>query len=190
MELKLRKARKLETLVNSYCAVDSKFCSVDILASTPDEEATDILLSSKKALQEQNENVLKLIEVKYSIRRKIEQANESIGISVLMNKRETIKNKISYYESLTNLDTCENKELLDLLASKRAALDKGGMFSGKVNVTASTLSKLEKEALEVQMEQLQRQLEDVEEELLQKNVGGKITLSAEEVEVLKLNGLV
>lgn len=191
MQLNLRKARKLESLIGSSVGVDTKFTSLSILASTNDEEASNLLISTKKALQEQNVNILKLIEVQYSLRRKIEQANEAVNIHELMNKREMLKKQIEYVNSLTEIDTCEDKEMLDLLAAKRNVLVKGeNIYGGGVSVKVSTLSVLEQEALEAQSRALSKQLEDVEEELLQKNVGAKLTLSAAEVEVLKSNGLV
>lgn len=191
LQINLRKARKLESFISSACGVDSKFTNLSVLASTNDEEATNQLVSAKAALQEQNKNVLDLIKVNFSIRRKIEQANEAIGIHEKMNQRELLKKQISYLESLTESDTCEVKEMLDLLAAKRAVLAKGdNSFYGKVNVSVSVIDKQAQEALESQVNSLRKQLDDVEEELLQKNVGGKITLTAEEVEVLKSNGLV
>lgn len=191
MQINLRKARKLESLIASHTGIDTKFTSISVLASTNDEEATNLLVSAKAALQEQNQNILKLIEVHYSIRRKIELANEAVGINAKINEREVLKKKIAYLEQLAEMSTCETKEMLDLLSAKRAVLAKGdNSFYGKVSVEISTMTAQEQEALEAQAASLKKQLEDVEEELLQKNVGAKITLSADEVAVLRLNAQV
>lgn len=191
MEINLRKARKLEAKINQAATKQSALeFSLSILASSTDEEAINELTSAKSRLQEQIQNSLKLTEVRYSIRRKIEQANEDVGINQLMNRREEIQSKLAYYNTIEGLDTCSQREMLDLLSAKRKSLEKGtDNFYGKVNVTVQTLSEEEKNALTGQAVSLRRELEDIEEQLIQKNVGAKVTLSEDEVALLQSNGL-
>lgn len=191
MEINLRKARKLEAKINQAATKQSALeFSLSILASSTDEEAAKKLTSAKSRLQEQIQNSLKLTEVRYSIRRKIEQANEDVGINQLMNRREEIQSKLAFYNTIEGLDTCSQREMLDLLSAKRKSLEKGtDNFYGKVNVTVQTLSEEEKNALTGQAVSLRRELEDIEEQLIQKNVGAKVTLSEDEVALLQSNGL-
>lgn len=191
MEINLRKARKLESKINSVAAKQAALeFNLSILASSSDEEALNELTAAKARLTEQIQNSLSLTGVRYSIRRKIEQANEAVGVNQLMNLREQIQSKLAYYNTIEGLDTCSTREMLDLLAAKRKSLEKGSdNFYGKVNVSVQTLSKEEKEALESQAVGLRRELEEIEEQLIQKNVGAKITLSEDEVALLQSNGL-
>lgn len=191
MEINLRKARKLEAKINQVAAKQAALeFNLSILASSTDEEAVNELTSAKSRLQEQIQNSLKLTEVRYSIRRKIEQTNEGVGVNQLMNRREEIQSKLAYYNTIEGLDTCSQREMLDLLSAKRKNLEKGtDSFYGKVNVTVQTLSEEEKNALTGQAVSLRRELEDIEEQLIQKNVGAKVTLSEDEVALLQSNGL-
>lgn len=191
MEINLRKARKLEAKINQAATKQSALeFSLSILASSTDEEAINELTSAKSRLQEQIQNILKLTEVRYSIRRKIEKANEGVGINQLMNRREEIQSKLAFYNTIEGMDTCSQREMLDLLSAKRNNLEKGtDSFYGKVDVTVQTLSEEEKNALTGQAVSLRRELEDIEEQLIQKNVGAKVTLSEDEVALLQSNGL-
>ena len=189
MEINLRKARKLEAKIQKAITGNNTELTVEVLASSTDAQAIDEVASAKARLQDQAQNSLKLLETRFSIRRKIEQANEAVGINLLMNQRESINAKLAFYGILSGLDTCSQQEMLDLLAAKRKHLEKGDSFYGKVNVPVSVVSKTEKEALLAQRDQLLKDLEDVEENLIQKNVGAKVTLSADEVSLLQTNGL-
>lgn len=191
METNLRKARKLEAKIPHAIAKHSGTESLEVLASTSSEEALNELASARSKLQEQLSNNLQLVEARYSIRRKIEQANEATGINQLINAREAINTKIAYLGILEGLTVASERELLDKLAHKVKQLDKGEHSYGAstVSVSSGIISKLEKEALLSQVDSLKKELEDIEEQLVQKNVGVKITLSAGEVELLQANGL-
>jgi hypothetical protein len=190
MEINLRKARKLESKVKAKVVTPELEFTLALLASSTDEEALNELAATKARLSEQFQNTLALTGVRYSIRRKIEQANETVGINQLMNLREQVQAKLANYNTIKGLDTCSTREMLDLLAAKRKSLEKGSdNFYGKVNVSVNTLSKEEKEALESQAVGLRRELEEIEEQLIQKNVGAKITLGEDEVALLQSNGL-
>jgi len=190
MEINLRKARKLEAKIGQTAKQAAMEFNLSILASSTDEEAINELAAAKVRLSEQIQNSLALTSVRYSIRRKIEQANEGVGVNQLMNLREQIQSKLAYYNIIEGLDTCSQREMLDLLSAKRKSLEKGSeSFYGKVNVSVQTLSKEEKEALTGQAVGLRRELEEIEEQLIQKNVGAKITLSEDEVALLRSNGL-
>jgi hypothetical protein len=191
MEINLRKARKLEAKINQVAAKQAAMeFNLSILASSTDEEAIGELTAAKARLTEQIQNSLSLTSVRYSIRRKIEQANEGVGVNQLMNLREQIQSKLAYYNTIEGLDTCSQREMLDLLSAKRKALEKGNdNFYGKVNISIQTLSEEEKNALTSQAVGLRRELEEIEEQLIQKNVGAKITLSEDEVALLQSNGL-
>lgn len=191
MEINLRKARKIEAKISQVAAKQAALeFNLSILASSTDEEAVNELVSAKARLTEQIQNSLTLTEARYSIRRKIEQANEGVGINELMNRREQIQSKLAYYNTIEGLETCSQREMLDLLSAKRKAIEKGNdNFYGKVHISVQTLSDDEKSALSGQAVNLRRELEDIEEQLIQKNVGAKITLSAEEVALLQSNGL-
>lgn len=189
MEINLRKARKLESKISNLSSKMDLELSLSILASSSDEEALTDLAAAKARLSEQIQNVLKLVEVRYSIRSKIEQTNAAVGVSQLMNLREQVQAKLACYNTINDAATCSQREALDLLAAKRKNLEKGDGMFGKVNVSIMILAKEEKEALTSQAVALRRELEDIEEQLIQKNVGAKITLSEDEVALLQSNGL-
>lgn len=191
MEINLRKARKLEAKVPHAIAKHSGTESLEVLASTSSEEALNELMAARLKLQEQLTNNVQLIEVRYSIRRKIEQANEATGINQLINARESINTKIAYLGILEGLTVSSERELQDKLEHKRKKLEKGEHSYGAdtVSVSSGIISKLEKEALLSQVDVLKKELENIEESLVQKNVGVKITLGANEVALLEANGL-
>ena len=191
MEINLRKARKLEAKVPHAVAKQSGLETLEVLASTSSDEAVNELVAARAKLQEQLSNNMQLLEVRYSIRRKIEQANEAVGINALINKREEISTKLVYLGTLEGLTVSSERELLDKLDHKRKKLEKGEHSYGAdtVSITSGIISKLEKEALLSQTDSLKKELENIEEELVQKNVGVKISLSASEVALLQANGL-
>jgi hypothetical protein len=191
MEINLRKARKLEGKIPAAIVKESGTELLEVLASTPPEMALSDLAQARLRLQEQLSNNIQLVEARFSIRRKIEQTNESVGINNLVNAREVLNTKIAYLNLLQGLQVCSDRELLDKLEHKRKVLDKGesSYHSDGVTITSGIISKTEKEALLSQIDVLKKQLEDIEEELVQKNVGVKITLSANEVTLLQSNGL-
>ena len=192
MDLNLRKARKLESKIQKHLAAAQLKGSVDVRIKGTLESALDEVSKGGKKLSEDLTNLLKLNEIRFDIRNQIANANQGVGINALMTQREMLKAKSEVLTKLMSVEIAPSKEQLgDLLEGKQKQLDKGGDSYGRLLVTVDVpvVGETERATINDQISSTIKELEDVEDQLAQKNLGAKISLSADAATLLKSQGL-
>lgn len=195
MQLNLRKARKLEAKIAKLIETTELQTEVGIRAkATLDEAKTRRQEASEKLVSDLN-GLVKLNELRYSIRSQIANANQGVGINALMTQREQLKSKVKILQKLAAAQTAVSvEELQDVLETTAKALDKGDTrgYGLRTDVKVSTSAVLESSRTTINSEIVStiKGLEDVEDELAQKNLGAKVNLSDEQVALLKEKSLI
>lgn len=193
MELNLRKARKLEEKISKKVSEEQLKTSVSVRTKSTVQEIIDSYENTSSELNLQVFNLMQLNSSRFEIRSLIGQVNESSKINSLMNERESIKNNQLLLSKLLSSSSSSIDELLDLAKSNSKALDSGEtpIYSGLKNVTTScsVVTKITLEKFKTMLNSLTKRLEEIEEELIQKNVSTKITIGEDMVKLLKDNSL-
>ncbi len=191
MKLNLRKARKLETKISNHLqGLDLKLTTPVRIKGSP-EDATNAVLTAGQRLVLDLEQATQLNNLRYAIRLSIAQVNEASGINTLMNQREQLKAQAALLIKLQNPTLAPSStELADILAANSANLDKGNHY-GQVQVTTevSVVSELVRKSLNDNIAITLKGLEDIEDQLAQKNLGAGFELSEDGVKLLQSVGL-
>lgn len=191
MELNLRKARKLETKIRGVIDAADLRPSTKVRALATPEERSKALEHARADFLGANLLLTRLIKARFSIRRAIAKANADTGINDLMGKREEVQSLLAKNQS--GVEVLDMKEAEDMASARRSALEGGGQrgYGGESSVTlALPVATAEDVASFKRTESdLKKQLENIEDELSQKNVGVKITLDSETASLLQTVGL-
>lgn len=187
MELNLRKARKLESKIATYVAAMSLASAVKIRVLSSKEERSDAIATARKELFEQIEKRNALIQIRFEIRKAIGDANQAVGINTLINRREETQNLL---QNVATLEAVDYQEIDDTVLSRKASVETGSSnrYDG-TSFTANVATKGDLDRLSNYRTELTKELEDLEDQLAQKNLGTKITLSEEVVSLLRPVGL-
>ena len=193
MELNLRKSRKLEQKIGRYLDKKTLKLTVTVRAKSELTDAVTALnLASDKLLSDLNVNIA-LNDLRSVIRASIGQVNSSTGVNDLMAQREGFKNRIALLEITKDANTApDQSELQDLLIAKVKNMEVGNTnrFSDPgVTVEVNTMTSIVKNNIEVLINETTKQLESLEDQLAQKNLGTTITLTDEQVNLLQVVGL-
>jgi hypothetical protein len=190
MELNLRKARKLEAKILSYVNAMQLESSVRVRVLATEEERNKTLASSREKYLSDVNTRSALVITRFMIRQQIAESNHSVGINALINKREELQALLSV--SIDGVDTLDQLEANDLAAAKKSHLEKGENRFSEASVTFP-LPVVLKDDLSVFKNTdslIKKRLEDIEDQLSQKNLGAKIKLSEDTVSLLQSVGLV
>lgn len=194
MELNLRKARKLEGKIAKHIEAATLKGEVQVRVKGGLLAAKDQLLEAGSTLLIDLENLRKLNEARFDIRQNIAVANEDVGVTALMTVREKLKAKSQLLMKLMSVEVAPPNEVVsDLLETKAKELDSGnGRGYGRTEVTVgvSVVSEPVRVAINEEIKSTVKELEDVEDQLAQRNLGSGITLSEETVVLLKANALI
>lgn len=195
MQLNLRKARKLEAKIAKHITDAELQTEVGIRAKSTLNDALDARSVAAQKLVDKVSELVKLNEVRYSIRSQIANANEGVGINALMTQREQLKSKATILQKLKDATLAvSTEELQDVLETTSKALDKGDTrgygLRTDVKVNTSVILETSRNAINGEITTTIKGLEDVEDELAQKNLGAKVTLSDEQVTLLKASAIV
>jgi len=195
MQLNLRKARKLEAKIAKHIDAANLDTEVSIRAKSSLLEATAKRQEAAVKLVKDLNSLVQLNEVRYSIRSQIANANQGVGINALMTQREQLKAKSQILLKLhAATPAVSTEELQDVLETTAKALDKGETRGyGRqtdVKVNTSALLETSKATINDEIAATIKGLEDVEDELAQKNLGAKVNLSEEQVALLKASALI
>lgn len=195
MQLNLRKARKLEAKIAKHIETVNLNTEVAIRAKSSLIEATNKRQEASVKLVSDLNNLVQLNELRYSIRSQIANANQGVGINALMTQREQLKSKVKILSKLATAEMAvSTEELQDVLETTAKALEKGDTrgYGRITDVKVNTSAVLEhsRQAINTEIQATVKGLEDVEDELAQKNLGAKVTLSEEQVALLKASALI
>ncbi|CAM6004809.1 unnamed protein product [Sphagnum balticum] len=190
MELNLRKARKLEAKIAAYLTKDEVKSTATVRIQAGKVERETALLEARTRLTEQVNTRQALTRARFSIRKAIADANHAVGIDSLMNEREEVTTQLALSTAaLTPLDSAAAE---DLIQAKRARLEKGDSNrygDDGVTVDFSVADARDIATWKANDVAAKRRLEDLEDQLSQKNLGAKITLPSETAKLLGSVGL-
>lgn len=195
MQLNLRKARKLEAKIAKHIETTELQTEVGVRAKASLADALATRAAASTKLVSDLEALNQLNELRYSIRNQIANANQGVGINALMTQREQLKSKVKILQKLATAQVAvSEEELQDVLETTAKALEKGDTrgYGMRTDVKVNTSSVLEesRKAINAQIQATIKGLEDVEDELAQKNLGAKVNLSDEQVALLKASALI
>lgn len=188
MKLNLRKARKLETKIANHLNTQHIQTNVKVLANESFDSVQKKVGDAQSKVLQTIETNRKLTQTRYSIRNRIDEQNQKVGINSLMNQREQVQHELKVLNNVSKEARFSMDEVILTMTSKKAALDKGERHID-VNVNVDVVSEKLAAAVKEQTKSLRNQLEDIEEQLTQKNAGAEVTLTSEEVELLKVSDL-
>lgn len=194
MELSLKNARKLESSIKTLCqsGVDST-SKVRVKEKWP--EIVKELKSAKKEVLGKKADMLKLVELQYSIRRSIEVMNETKKLNETMNKKAKLAAEIQLLQTLSTRDVHSSEELKDMIEHQKASLSKETSSIGRYseNAVVKTVSVLDKETVDSVKKEViakQKEIKKLEDMLSDLNHSVKISLSKENVSLLEKYNLV
>ncbi len=194
MDLNLRKARKLESKIGKYINDAELKTDVNLRAKSSILDATSKRQEGAVQLTKDLADLDALNNVRYSLRNQIAAANQGVGINALMTKREQLKSKAGILTKLASASKAvSTEELQDILETTAKSLEKGesrGYGRTEVTVNTSVILETTREAINTEITSTVKALEDVEDELAQKNLGAKVTLSAQDVALLTAKNLI
>jgi hypothetical protein len=190
MNLSLKNARKLESAIKTLCqsGVDT---TTKVRVKEKWTEIVKELKAGKKEVLVKKEDMLKLVELQYSIRRAIEMANEEKKLNEHMNKKAKLAAEITVLQNLATSDVHSPDELKDMIEHQKASLSKDtSSVYGRSSDSAVTkkVSVMDKETVEkVQKEVIakQKEMKKIEDMLSDLNHSVKITLSKDYVSLLE-----
>jgi hypothetical protein len=190
MELNLRKARKLEAKILTYINAMKPNSSVRVRVLATEEERNGVLAKGREKYLSDVNTRSGLLVTRFMIRQQIAEANHSTGINALINRREELQSLLAL--SIDDVDTLDQLEANDLAAAKKSHLEKGESRFSEASVTFSLPVALKEDvsAFKNTDSLIKKRLEDIEDQLSQKNLGAKIKLSEETVSLLQSVGLV
>ncbi len=192
MDLNLRKARKLESKIEKHLAAAQLKGTVDVRIKSTLADASEQVHQGSLKLTRDLEDLLSLNTVRFDIRNQIANANQGVGINALMTQREMLKAKSEVLTKLSSVELAPAEaQLGDLLEGKQKQLEKGGDSYGRLLVTVDVgvVGEAERKVINDEITETVKALEDIEDQLAQKNLGAKITLGADAVTLLKSQGL-
>lgn len=190
MELNLRKARKLEQKIQAYVEKMQLKSSINVRVMADAASRQETLQQGRIEFLSDGQRQKELIQTRFAIRQLIGQINEGIGINSLMNKREELQELLKRVSS--GVDVLNLAEVEDDVAASKVQIEQGKESYGRRGtvVAAPVSTKEDLELFKNEEAEIKRQLEDVEDQLSQKNLGAKLTLSDDAVALLKSCGLI
>lgn len=187
LKLNLKKARKLEAKINKYVEQQARISSEvslpaslalgEILSKT--ENAAETFLSNMRQLE-------KLILLRSSIRMSIAEKNEIAGINYKISLRAGLCSMIeNVFSPLSKVTPRPEIGILEAeLADAKKVSENPNRF-GMSRITVNLFNKEKVEEFKNNLYEAQKRLENLDDEISSLNLGSHITLTAEEVDLLK-----
>lgn len=196
MELNLRKARKLESKISKLIVNERTSLNPDKLVRINADVQTEVLpelLQARSEFLNKVSNINSLIDARFLIRRLIGESNESSGINSKINNKVILEHKLSTLNTINLVNILDTKLLEDESSVLRTSLSNGnGNRFGRIetNFSANFLSDKDSEAFKNNKSELVKNIESIEDDLLELNYSTKIKLDLNLVTLLQTNSLV
>ncbi len=195
MELNLRKARKLESKISRLIVEERNSLNPDKLVRINADVQTEVLPALVQAREDflgKVSNINQLVDARFSIRRMIGESNENSGINLNINNKVVLEHKLSTVNAISLDKLLDSKELEDESSILRSALANGGDRFGRVqtNFNANFLHTKDEERFKEDRSELIKNIEGIEDKLLELNYSTKIKLDNDIITLLKTNSLV
>lgn len=189
MELSLRKARKLEAKILEHVNSMQTNSSVKVRVMAESAERDQAIFQGRMKFLMDFEAQKKLLVARFHIRQLIAEANHNVGINALINRRDTCQALLG--KSNGGLEPLNVAELNDLVASKAARLESTTMqYDSAVTLNVTVATKEDVESFRKEDSFLRKEIEKIEDELSQKNMGAKIKLNDDIVASLQAAELI
>lgn len=186
MELTLRAARKLEQQIQNY--LDSSDVEVYKTVRVLDEikKIKTSMTKAKKELQTKISERDNLLQLRFLIRSAISETNEKAGINSAMVTREYLLKKMKVFQGLSQTVRTESWDVIqDEMTYAKNAMEKGTASRPQATMTLAIFESEEKEVIEKTIKELQRNLANIDDNLVVLNTTNKITLTEDHVKLLK-----
>lgn len=196
MELNLRKARKLESKISKHINQLRGQLNPDKSVRINADIKTEVLPELIQARQDflnMVENINQLIEARFLIRRYIGEANESSGINSNINNKVVLEHKLSAISAINFDKVLNSKELEDESTVLRTHMTSGNAhhFGGvDTSFSANFLEPADSDTFKTNKTKLVKEIEEIEDKLLELNYNTKIKLGNDLVTLLQTNSLV
>lgn len=191
--MNLRKMRKLENKISKFLTKLSFGHSVEVRIKGTVDDANKRVNEGREQVAGTFAAYLDLVELRFDIRRQIDNANQTHEISALMNRREMLKGKLTILQQTDSFQvTPDETKLTDILTTKARALDKGvnsSYFGDEVTVKVPVMSSTMKHSYIATAAAIVKELEEIEDKLAQKNLSSKLELNSSQVKLLESVGL-
>lgn len=187
-EINLRKARKLEQKIQAFVDSMKIESSIKVRAMSSSQDRKDALNQARMNLLADGQKQRDLIKARFSIRNLIGKANQDTGINDLMNQREMLQALLA--KSSAKVETVNLNEIDDEASYRQNQITKGERgYGDTVTFTSPVATQSDLELFKREDQSVKNQLEDVEDQLSQKNLGAVVTLDDDTVSLLQANGL-
>jgi hypothetical protein len=188
MEITLRKARKIETAINTFLDENTIVLETSIRVLGTFDEAKESLSVEKKELLNTLSLRQELLKIRYGLRRKIEVSNESSGINDLINKKVLNEKLISELDNFIQNNKQQSLiELQDTLTAHSKLEPEKYSFKIKTTFYFPILQNEDTIALKDKKISLKKDIEKIEDELSFLNLNTKIILEEDATKLLEFN---
>ena len=187
MNINLRKASSIQSELHTLVTSVELKTHVDI---TEFDMPKSVLSIGNTELNEELIRLVQMEKVLVSLRKKIAIANVKSGITDCLADDAGIKRAIGRLESVVRLNAM--KEVLEIqqrLDKIKNAGAEGYGYRGSDSVKSSVLSKQELDAFRTQLKALKRKRREINDALLTSNIQTEIELTADEVKLLEMEGI-
>ena len=191
MKLNLRKGRKLETKVRNFVS-EQHINSEAIIQVTED---ADKVIKQLVIHRDRYQNILNshigLLKLAYKIRSMVGITNEKSGINKLLSELAFLTSKKAFIIKHIPYDLAVDKKGVELkLFSKKKQIEEGSRLSENISIKLQSLHETDVTVMKTSIKDCEKRIEDIEDEIAQKNLGNFILLEEEEVDLLKSFDLV
>jgi hypothetical protein len=187
MELNLKKARKLEANIQKH--LDKGFdTTVKIRVNDTVEEAKNTLAKANKAKAQELLDRIKLLEIRYDIRRQIEAKNEVSGINLLLNEKVLVEKEIVEYSSISG-GAPNDKELEDEMKLALETMKNPNSYGAKSSISVQVFDQSFEDALQDEIHAKRKSIESIEDRISEKNLTNKIKLDSVKIKLLQTKRL-
>lgn len=195
MKLTLRAARKLETKITKHLEETPVNVGAKVRVNSSADEVVKTLDSAQAKAKEEIADRVKLVEVKYSIRQKIADANHSAGINALITEKVQCEQKVNQIKAIVGTPARLSKdEIADTLKLGQTKLANGsqGRYGedASVSTTLSVFTQEELDAYKKDRVTSAKRIEAIEDQLTELNASTKVEVEDESVKLLQKYDLV
>lgn len=196
MKLTLRTARKLEAKianrVNEGIGYNVTFSAYDNVV------VREKYFSAAEKVKTAVSDALNLTRVRYGIRRQIQQLNEESGINQLVSDRKLLIETLSIWTEVNDLVGHSNVPVsVDIVEGKLKAIRDGGVIgtsrystSALDSVTVHVITNDFAETAQSFVRNLEREIEEIDDNILAANMGTKVTIPDDHVITLRDHALI
>lgn len=195
MKLTLRAARKLETKITKAMEETPVSMAAKVRVSASATEVEQELDTAKSRVKAELEERLKLVEIKYTIRQKIAEANHSSGVNELVTKKVMAEQKVANIKAIIGTTPRMSKEELgDTLRLGQTKLAQGSTSrygeDASVTTSLSIFTQSDLDSYKKEKVTLSKEIENIEDKLTELNASVKIEVDDESVKLLQKHNLV